>query len=507
MPNLLPQPATLAAHYSLNDTAMPHLDWGAWTLVETSAGIRRLARWLLLALVGTVFVVAVAPWQQSVSGTGTVVAYSPQERQQTIDAPIEGRIVSWGHGVTENSLIQKGDLICEIQDLDAGLLGRLQDQLRSMERNVTAASDQYQANLRNLEAAKTIVTAYEAQVSAYRTVKEETIASAEALVEMSEEKVKSEEKRLEECQTELPQVEAQFQRQKTLLDEKIASVQKFQEAEYKYKSVRAKIEKTEFDVEASRFELESKRRDLKSKAQKSQADVEYANAMLRKANADVAKAEADVAKADSEVNKARKEFLEMQTKVAQRHSQRVTAPMSGFIVKLYPNQSSQWISAGEPLCVIVPDTTDRAVQIWVDGNDASLIEPGRHVRLQFEGWPAVQFAGWPSVAVGTFGGQIVSIDATDDGQGRFRTMIRPDSVDQPWPSPKFLRQGVRANGWVLLNKVPLWYEMWRRLNGFPVFGTDFNPEPSTENSAADSEKSAGKAGKSKSGKNGKKKSG
>jgi hypothetical protein len=112
-------------------------------------------------------------------------------------------------------------------------------------------------------------------------------------------------------------------------------------------------------------------------------------------------------------------------------------------------------------------TKERAVQLWLNGNDVPLVEPGRHVRLQFEGWPAVQFAGWPSIAVGTFGGEIVSIDAADDGAGKFRVLIRPDGSDQPWPDVRYLRQGVRANGWVLLNRVPLWFEVWRRLNGFP----------------------------------------
>ena len=49
--------------------------------------------------------------------------------------------------------------------------------------------------------------------------------------------------------------------------------------------------------------------------------------------------------------------------------------------------------------------------------DAPLIEPGRKVRLQFEGWPAVQFVGWPSVAVGTFGGKVNRVFPTDDGKG------------------------------------------------------------------------------------------
>jgi hypothetical protein len=116
------------------------------------------------------------------------------------------------------------------------------------------------------------------------------------------------------------------------------------------------------------------------------------------------------------------------------------------------------------------------VEIWVDGNDMPLISPGRPVRLQFEGWPAVQFVGWPSVAVGTFGGIVRLVDATDDGSGKFRVLVEPDPKDDPWPSGAYLRQGVRANGWVLLNQVPLGFELWRQFNGFPPAVAKAAPE-------------------------------
>jgi len=89
------------------------------------------------------------------------------------------------------------------------------------------------------------------------------------------------------------------------------------------------------------------------------------------------------------------------------------------------------------------------------------------VRLQFEGWPAIQFVGWPSVAVGTFGGRLILLDATDDGTGKFRILVAPDPKDEAWPPRQYLRQGVRTNAWVLLRQVPLWFELWRQFNGFP----------------------------------------
>ena len=46
-------------------------------------------------------------------------------------------------------------------------------------------------------------------------------------------------------------------------------------------------------------------------------------------------------------------------------------------------------------------------------------------------------------------------------------VVAKQESDAPWPSERFLRQGVRANGWVMLSRVTLGYEIWRQLNGFP----------------------------------------
>lgn len=456
---------------AMDDAQMPCL-----RLVRSSRWIRRLAKWLLFLMAVATVMLAAAPWQQSVTGTGNVIAYAPNERQQPIEAPIEGKIVRWGERIVDNAHVDKGDLICEIQDIDPLLMNRLQDQLRATERSLETARNHFDASQRNLDAARTIISAYELQVTAYRNVKEQTVAAAQDYVEQAEEKHKSAQKQLEEIQAELPQAKAQFLRQKTLAEEKISSVLKFQEAEFKYNAVVAKVEKNVFDVAAAKQEIEAKIRDRDSKEQKAQADVEYATAMLRKAAADVAKSEAELAKSENEVTKAEKDLSKMQVELSRQHSQRVIAPMDGFVVQIVANQGSQLVKEGETLCIIVPDSAERAVQIWVDGNDASLLEPGRHVRLQFEGWPAVQFAGWPSVAVGTFGGTVSSVDSIDDGRGQFRTLVVPDETDGPWPPARYLRQGVRTNAWVLLNQVPLWFEVWRRMNGFPAIGSKAAPD-------------------------------
>ena len=153
----------------------------------------------------------------------------------------------------------------------------------------------------------------------------------------------------------------------------------------------------------------------------------------------------------------------------------MTAPTAGTVFRLIANRGTEFVKAGDAVLVLIPNTESMAVELWVDGNDMPLLSVGRKARLQFEGWPAVQFTGWPSVAVGTFGGVVQLIDPTDDGAGRFRVLILPDPADAPWPSRRFLRQGVQARGWVLLENVTLGFEFWRQLNGFPPVIADAEP--------------------------------
>jgi adhesin transport system membrane fusion protein len=185
-----------------------------------------------------------------------------------------------------------------------------------------------------------------------------------------------------------------------------------------------------------------------------------------------------VASAASDLAKARGEMARMEVRLARQQTQQVTAPIDGTVLRVLARQGGEMLKAGGPLAVIVPTSGKYVVELWVDGNDMPMVMAGQPVRLQFEGWPALQFSGWPSIAVGTFGGRVQLVDATDNGKGKFRVLIEADPDDEPWPSRRFLRQGVRANGWVMLNNVPIGFELWRQFNGFPpVLAPD---EPAAE---------------------------
>jgi multidrug efflux pump subunit AcrA (membrane-fusion protein) len=195
-------------------------------------------------------------------------------------------------------------------------------------------------------------------------------------------------------------------------------------------------------LEAEKLRIEN---DFKS-------SIESARAALNAAQADVAN--------------IRSAQAQLQIRINRQQTQDVVSPRDGTVFRVLAQPGSELLKSGDPVVIIVPETEAQTVELWVKGNDMPLIQPGDKVRLQFEGWPAIQFVGWPSVAVGTFGGLVKLVDPTDDGKGRFRILVGPDPADDPWPKSR-LRQGVRANGWVLLKIVPLGFEMWRQFNGFP----------------------------------------
>ena len=179
-------------------------------------------------------------------------------------------------------------------------------------------------------------------------------------------------------------------------------------------------------------------------------------------------AQIEYSKYQSELAQANIDLVDVDVRIARQQTQLIKAHVPGVIFKRLTGQESVVVKAGDVLAQIIPDTQSRAVELWIDGNDIPFVRLHQKARLQFEGWPAIQFRGWPEIAVGTFGGTVAFIDPTDNGMGSFRAVIVPD---EPWPQPRFLRQGVRVHGWIQLGQVPLWYELWRQFNGFPPEST------------------------------------
>jgi membrane fusion protein, adhesin transport system len=393
---------------------------------------RLLARSLAVAFILFLIAIWFLPWQQSVSGSGKVIAFDPLERRLNVEAPVAG-LVKKLH-VVEGASVKKGTVIVEIQDNDPNLLNNLRSQRDALIARRAAAAqrvDDLDLQSRQQEQAKG-----QALDAARQRVAAERITAETA--------------------------QLNYNRTRELKEPGLVSQRDYELAKQLKVSADANLEAAEANLK--RTENEFQATILGIRAQRGTADQELATATR------------DISSIDIQINQNQRQVVE--------------SPRDGIVLSVAATDGT-YLRPGSLICVIIPETESRFVEMFLDGNDVPLVQPrngdtpGSEVRVQFEGWPAIQFVGWPSVAVGTFGAEVVFVDAADDGKGRFRVVVapKPDVVDRggrmetvDWPGNRWLRQGVRANGWVLLQQVPLWKEIWRQLNGFPPVVADKEPE-------------------------------
>jgi hypothetical protein len=143
----------------------------------------------------------------------------------------------------------------------------------------------------------------------------------------------------------------------------------------------------------------------------------------------------------------------------------ITAPQDAIVTKIYKTGIGENIKAGDQLLELLPSVYDMAVEIFVRPVDLPLMHPGATARLEFDGWPTIIFSGWPSTSFGTFGAEVYAVDNVISPNGKYRILLVHQRGDTPWP--KEVRFGSGVRGIMLLNDVPVWYELWRLLNGFP----------------------------------------
>ena len=143
----------------------------------------------------------------------------------------------------------------------------------------------------------------------------------------------------------------------------------------------------------------------------------------------------------------------------------ITAPQSGYITKAIKKGIGETIKEGTDIATIMPADYDLAIEIYIKPQDLPLLSIGNVARLRLDGWPAIVISGWPESSTGIFAGQIVAIDQFISDNGYYRVLISPDPKEKPWPDK--LRVGTGARAFILLRDVPIWYEIWRQLNGFP----------------------------------------
>lgn len=426
-------------------------------------GSRLLGRIMLIIL----FLFAIMlflPWRQTIPGRGTVTALTPEDRPQTVQNQIGGRIEHWA--VREGQQVKKGDTILVISEtsqsyFDPQLPQRLQEQLQAKEGSEDAAVQKMNATQAQINA---LTQGLSIQLSAAKNKVEQAVNSLQAdsadLVAIN--------KFFEISRARLERYEAGYKNGLFSLTDIESRRLKLQEDNAKVISQINKVNNSRQSLQNARIELDN-------------IQAKYLESVA-KARSDLSSALSSKVSAQGEISKLRNEISNIDIR---RGLYVVRAPQSGFVVKTLKAGIGENIKEGESIATLQPSKPRVAAEIYVDGMDVPLILDSSDVRLQFEGWPSVQFAGWPSVAVGTFAGKVTVIDLVSSENGKYRLLVTPTNPvpndDEPWP--KQLRQGSGVYGRVILRPVPIWYEIWRLLNGFPP---SLDREP--KNAVAGSEK-------------------
>lgn len=400
----------------------------------------------LMALV-TVGALVWVPWRQTVIGQGEVSVFDPLDRPQNVESQIKGRLVELL--VQEGELVEEGQVLARLEDRESKFLNP--EQRARLEAQISALEQKGQA-------ARLGIQALESQLEAVERSRQASLGAVEGKLKLLSQKREVQQQQLRLGRQEV--VTAGLQRDRIrLLNEKglksdrdlELTLQKLVEAETKLQKMEGDLTLVERDADLAALERPKIEAEAMEKSQKIRESISKSLQVL---------AEVD--------EKLQKLSNEVGTLEARRSLSTIVAPRPGRIVNLRKLGPGQLLKEGDVLAYIAPREQSRGVELYLSGLDAPLVEVGRPVRLMFEGFPAVPFVGWPWASVGTFGGRVAYVDPVVTDKKGFRVWILPDSQEPDWPSPDYLRLGSRVTGWIMLNEVPLYWEVWRQLNAFPA---------------------------------------
>ncbi|MCH2085155.1 MAG: HlyD family secretion protein [Saprospiraceae bacterium] len=403
----------------------------------------QFTRWMIALLI--IFLVFLfLPWTQNIQSNGKITTLRPEQRPQTIHSTIAGRVEKWY--VQEGEKVKKGDTIVYLSEIkvdyfDPELINRTTQQVDAKEGSI----DSYNQKIKALDDQ---MAAMRAELS----FKQEQLGNK---IKQIHYKIASDSAELKQLEIDFQIATRQLERTQTLVDKGIKAVtdledkrQKFQKINAKKIAIVNKLGQNQNELANAELELSTVAYNYNQKIAKAQSD-KFSTISTR----------LDV---EANVNK-----LKIQRSSYEQRSKfyYIIAPQDAFITKALTSGIGETVKEGAPVVSIMPANYTLAVELEINPMDLPLVAVGREVRFLFDGWPALVFSGWPGLSYGTFKGKVFAIDNTINDKGKYRILIAPDEEEKPWPEA--LRPGSGAKGIALLKNVPLWYELWRQLNGFP----------------------------------------
>ncbi len=415
---------------------------------------KRLIRFLYFFGV-IIFFILMLPWTQNIRSYGKVTALLPNQRPQTIHSTISGKIEKWF--VQEGQLVKKGDTILflsEIKEeyLDPNLVLNTENQLKAKELTVKSYMSK--------------VNAGDNQIDALISSRKLKLEQTQNKIIQANLKVQSDSIELTAAEINYKIAKDQFDRMQQLYNDGLKSLTDLE-------SRRLKVQETKAKVIAQQNKL------ITSKNEVLNAKIEL-NAINADFNDKIAKSESEKYASLSNMYDAEATVSKLQNQVVNYNIRSgmyyVLAPQDGVITKAIQSGIGEVIKEGTEIISIMPANFQLAVEMYVDPIDIPLLQKKQHVQIQFDGWPSIIFSGWPGISYGTYGGEIVAIDNFISPNGKYRVLLSKESNSSDWPDQ--IKMGAGANTITLLKEVPIWYELWRKINGFPP---DYYKENSVKN--------------------------
>lgn len=384
------------------------------------------------------------PWTQNITGKGYLTTLRPDQRPATVQSQIPGRIEKWY--VQEGDVVIKGDTILHISEVkneyfDPNLLDRTRLQIKAKSSSV----DAYQGK----------IGALGSQIAALQRERGLKLEQARNKLLQSKLKVQSDSIDLEAAKTNLKIAGRQYDRTVQLQEEGLKAVKDVEDKRLKQQETQAKLVSQENKL------LESRNNVLNAEIEINRVQAAYAD-KINKARSEQLTASSNGFDAEAQVTKLENTLTNYEVRNSLYY---VLAPQSGRLNKAIQAGIGETFKEGDKLINIMPSDPDLAVEMYIEPIDLPLAHAGEEVRIIFDGWPAIIFRGWPNVSTGTYAGRIIAVETFISDNGKYRILVAPDPDQEPWP--KALQAGSGAKSIALLDDVPIWFELWRQLNGFP----------------------------------------
>jgi len=413
----------------------------------TNVAQRPHYKWLNKIIVGFLIAMILClflPWTQNISGRGAVTTLKPDQRPQTVHNTIAGRIEKWF--VQEGDYVKKGDTILFISEIkedyfDPNLVDNTKEQVDAKKMALESYGDK--------------VSSLETQAQSLGTERQLKLQQAQNKIKQAQLKIKSDSMDLEAVKTQLRIAKTQFDRSTALNKEGLKPLTDVEQKRLKLQEAEAYIITQENKLLSSKNEL------INARVEINRITAEYTE-KISKSRSDKFTALSTQYDTKAQVNKLQNQYVNYNIRNGLYY---ITAPQDGYVNRALLAGLGETIKEGTAIVSIMPAAYDIAVETYVEPIDLPLVHRGAKIRVWFDGWPRIVFSGWPGLSYGTFGGRVVAVENFISPNGKYRILVAPDKDEEKWP--KELSIGAGAQSIALLETVPVWYEIWRNLNGFP----------------------------------------